>query len=254
MIYNIEINQFAVIESGLDLDLTDIAILDFIRKFVGSSKAVRVDMKDGTYTWISHKLIMEEMPIIGIATERGIRKRLQKLQDAGLIVRSEEMSKPYYKINNKAYDLFFTEGCKNEQGVEQKFHQSRNESSTKVGTKVPPIINIIDNNNKDNNNKGIEEISEEYKPIMIDWLNYKKARKSSYANEKSIIACYKNLVRMSGGDPLIARAIVDQSMANNWQGLFPLKGDKNTNRQKLMDFSNKLEKMVTNERNDSDPF
>lgn len=241
MIYNIEINQYAIIQSGLDLDLTDMALLDFMRKFVGSSKAVSVDMKDGTYTWISHKLVIEELPIIGIATERGLRKRLAKLQELGLIKRSEEMNKPYYKIYKKAYDLFFAEGCKSEQGEERKFHQSRNECSTKVGTEVPPIINISNNNYNDNNLIGVD-IPENFEPIMKDWLNYKKARKSPYKNDKSILACFKNLYKLSGGNAETARQIVEQSMANNWQGLFPLKDtDK---RSRLIDFANNLEKQI----------
>jgi hypothetical protein len=58
---------------------------------------------------------------------------------------------------------------------------------------------------------------------MSVWLEYKKAKRQSYASEKSIETCYKNLLRISNGNPDTARQIVEQSIANNWAGLFPLK-------------------------------
>ena len=34
---------------------------------------------------------------------------------------------------------------------------------------------------------------------------------------------------LSGGDPVIANAVVEQSMANNYAGVFPLKNNNNAN-------------------------
>jgi len=36
---------------------------------------------------------------------------------------------------------------------------------------------------------------------------------------------YKNLLKLSQGKPYIAKLIVDQSIANNWKGLFEFKGN-----------------------------
>lgn len=55
------------------------------------------------------------------------------------------------------------------------------------------------------------------------WLEYKSGRKESYKTEKSIEACYKRLVKLSGNNPETASRIIEQSMANNWAGLFELK-------------------------------
>ena len=72
-----------------------------------------------------------------------------------------------------------------------------------------------------------EWVAVEFVGPFLDWLEYKKARRESYKTDKSLKACYSKLVKLSNGDAAVAAEIVEQSMANNWQGLFPLKQDYN---------------------------
>lgn len=60
--------------------------------------------------------------------------------------------------------------------------------------------------------------------VIEKWLSYKKERKSPYT-QRGAESLYKKLLSMSGGNPAIADAIVEQSIANNWQGLFELKSN-----------------------------
>lgn len=86
-------------------------------------------------------------------------------------------------------------------------------------------------NNKNNKQSNIDKIkielsefvSSEFIEIMVDWLEYKKDRKEKYSSSKSIKACYNKLLKLSGSNPVKAREIIEQSMANNWAGLFELK-------------------------------
>ena len=58
---------------------------------------------------------------------------------------------------------------------------------------------------------------------LEQWLQYKQSRRQSYKNDKSILTLCKRLNELSGGNADIAMQVVEQSMANNWSGLFPLK-------------------------------
>jgi hypothetical protein len=62
------------------------------------------------------------------------------------------------------------------------------------------------------------------------WLDYLEHRKElkvkKYASEKSERKGFENLKELSDGDPDKAQEIVDQSRANSWQGLFPLRDNK----------------------------
>jgi len=62
-----------------------------------------------------------------------------------------------------------------------------------------------------------------YKPYFEKWLKYKSERKESYKSETSIKSCYNKLIAMSNKDSDKFEQIIEQSIANNWAGLFDLK-------------------------------
>lgn len=104
-----------------------------------------------------------------------------------------------------------------------------------------PIASVADNvNDNDNENvkgkkKSIKKISVKPKysldfigdpvlrGIVNEWLEYKKHRGESYRDQNSVEKMVTSLGDLSGCDIEKARRIVDQSMANNWAGLFALK-------------------------------
>lgn len=63
----------------------------------------------------------------------------------------------------------------------------------------------------------------EYWETFIDWLAYKRERKEKYKSQKSLEVCFRQMLSLSGNSPEIAARIVDQSIGNNWAGLFELK-------------------------------
>lgn len=63
--------------------------------------------------------------------------------------------------------------------------------------------------------------------VIKTWLEYKKERKEQYRGQKSLDAFYKNLVKLSENNPETATLIIEQSMGNNWAGIFkPKDSDK----------------------------
>lgn len=63
----------------------------------------------------------------------------------------------------------------------------------------------------------------EFVPVVEKWLEYKKSRREGYKSPESLKAMYEKLFKLSRGEPLIAAEIINESMANNYAGLFPLK-------------------------------
>ena len=66
-------------------------------------------------------------------------------------------------------------------------------------------------------------VSEDFKGIFKEWLEYKRERKENYKSEKSLKMCYNRLLTLSGNDCNKARLVVEQSIASNYAGLFELK-------------------------------
>lgn len=62
-----------------------------------------------------------------------------------------------------------------------------------------------------------------YMSTFTEWLEYKAERKEKYKTESSLKACYNRLLKLSGDNPQIASEIVQQSIANNYAGLFEYK-------------------------------
>ena len=83
-----------------NLSLEDLILLRKIADFTLSSKTLCVIIEDTPYFWVDYSSIQEDLPII-FQSVRGIKERMKKLKDIGL-------------LTNKAYrakkeDKFFTE-------------------------------------------------------------------------------------------------------------------------------------------------
>lgn len=62
--------------------------------------------------------------------------------------------------------------------------------------------------------------------VFQRWLAFKGELKDQYKTQKGVEACYQRLVRLSGGSVDRASAIVNQSIENEWRGLFELKNER----------------------------
>ena len=112
MKYTILINQYAAVNSGLDLDLIDLAIFDFIKDFANCASCVKMHTPEGIYFWISHKLILEAMPLLNIKTSQGMIKRIDNLIKAGILQKHpncELYNKTLYCFGENYELLTFTE-------------------------------------------------------------------------------------------------------------------------------------------------
>jgi hypothetical protein len=58
--------------------------------------------------------------------------------------------------------------------------------------------------------------------VVETWLAYKKEKKKQYT-QKGLDAFYKKIVKLSGNNANKAMQIVEESMSNNWDGIFPLR-------------------------------
>lgn len=78
----------------------------------------------------------------------------------------------------------------------------------------------------------LDFITEDLADAFMLWLEYKKDRRESYKSYKSLRICFNNLVKLSNNDPAIAVQVVENSIGNNYSGLFALKNNKNGNGNK----------------------
>ena len=66
-------------------------------------------------------------------------------------------------------------------------------------------------------------VDEPWQGLMRQWLEYKILRRERYKTELGVRKCLTLMQNLSCGDPKLAQMIIDQSIASNYAGLFPLK-------------------------------
>lgn len=76
-------------------------------------------------------------------------------------------------------------------------------------------------------------VEKEFKDTFFEWLSYKKAKKQGYKSQNSVELCYRNLKKLAGGAPGEAKLVVEQSIANNWNGLFEIKKFKHEDNSRI---------------------
>ncbi|MFA5300863.1 MAG: hypothetical protein WC389_21950 [Lutibacter sp.] len=85
---------------------------------------------------------------------------------------------------------------------------------------------------KDKDKETVKDIDilPEFFEIFLTWIRYKRGRSESYKTKESTTLAYKKLLDLSNSDSVKAKLIVEQSMANNYAGLFELKSNGNYNK------------------------
>lgn len=112
---------------------------------------------------------------------------------------------------------------------EENFHTPVEDSFQTPGRKLPypPEENFQENTtvNTTNNNTNTELPfkSEQFKTKWEEWIQYRKEKKLSPYKPTGLKNTFKNLENLSLKNEITAIKILEQSMANGWQGLFELK-------------------------------
>lgn len=249
-LYNISINQCAVVENGWDLDLADLAIFQVFHIFGNSPKTIRVKIDGSDYFMLTAKKIREELPILGIKTDKQIKNRIAKLVECKLlnerVVDELGSGRKSYCFGENYEKLFSTSGKKvaSEQKnisdeVEKNFQQGWKKISTEDYTKEDNTEDHTDNTplisprgenvtpessghlkNDDDVSKSKMELcpfaSEDFRETWQILLQQPKWKK------KSLNAIKLSAKKLKKYDEAFAKYIAELAIANDWQGvIFP---------------------------------
>ena len=120
MRYSITINQKAVVDNGLDLDLKEVFILEAIRQMTADWHCIeKIIEKDGVYFWLSYQKIIEQCPLLGTKDKPckpdTVYRYIKDLCDKGFMVPHAENGfkkangkKTFYALTSKVGLLYGT--------------------------------------------------------------------------------------------------------------------------------------------------
>lgn len=162
MLYNIVINQKALIDNAWNLKATHIAILEVIAGFALSSKSVKMTDESGTWVWIKASLIVAQIPMFDIK-ERWVSELIKDLEKYQLVERhpeSQKLGRSYVRIGAN-YDRYksFVPMQENDKGM-QKNAKGYAENFEGGMQKNADDNNITYNSHKENNSAENQKKSE----------------------------------------------------------------------------------------------
>ncbi len=108
MQYNININQKAIIDSGLQIDYKDAAILDVCMKYGHSSSCIKMEFCGKIYYWFDHNKIAKELPLLSLKKD-SVYRRMKKMCEVGLVIQhpeNEKMGKSFYSFQDLTLGLY----------------------------------------------------------------------------------------------------------------------------------------------------
>lgn len=65
--------------------------------------------------------------------------------------------------------------------------------------------------------------NQDFIKVWYKWVEFRKSLKKPYKTKEGTAAAYNKLLNLAGNDSVTAMAIINQSIENEWIGLFPLK-------------------------------
>lgn len=210
-------------------------ILDKLYHWIEHNKTNNKNFYDGRY-W-TYNSMDAWCKLIDFMTINTIRRTLEKMEKEGLIITGNYNQSKYdrtkwYALTDKANSIF----------EDSQFHLANLPNQNGKNAEPIPINKPINNtipplppsggspqkstdkkNPKDATEDFVESsVKDDFKPVIREWCQYKREKKQSYKHA-GLKACYAKLLKLSNGNPNTAQQIIEQSMANNWDGLFAIK-------------------------------
>ena len=198
--YSLSLHLREVEELGINISLVDLCIFEFLKSFETKTYCQKEKLDDGNiYFWVSHDLIIDQLPILGIKSKRRIISHINKLVDVGLLSRygkTQELGKSYYKFTELA-DKFDSGHTPSDENVTPPLTKTSHPSDENV---TPPLTKTSHNNIQDiqeqeykyiSPNGGLSASAFDSKELMKD--ESKPKSKAKPKKEPTLVTKAKNI-------------------------------------------------------------
>lgn len=236
MKYTIEgFNQSKAVE--LNLCVADLIVLRWFVDFSGTDRMVKKIINNKEYYWIKYEGILDDLPILAI-TKDTLYRRLKGLVDKGIlehITVKDSGTYSFYRLGKNYMNLITDQdnylseknptgyGKKSDRGTEKNPYQNTNlQNKTKSKKEEEKSYEEIINSLVDN---------KEIKDALVEFIKMRKLIKNPLTN-RALTRIITKLKSLAGDDPVLATAILDQSIVNNWKDIYSLKEDYSVSKSK----------------------
>lgn len=205
-------DQSKAVELGLCV--ADMVLLRWFVDFsnTGAMEKRVIDGKE--YFWISYEYVLQELPILKIS-KKTLYKCFKELVDKEILTHTfvqDGGSYSFYGFGKGFFSLVSNSG----------FSGTVSHTSQKPPVERKPVKNSL--TKKAVESKIAESFTDEsLKSSFIDFLAMRANIKKPISTSGALTRMINRLKKLSEGDESLADKILDQSIRNNWQDIYPLK-------------------------------
>lgn len=229
----------------IKLDCTDLVILRWFVDFFASPGMKKININGETFGWVTYSKAIEDLPIVG-GTKKAFKDRMHKMVELGVL--KQELMKDsngtfsWYGFGERYIELIDTDPMVvptgTEGGTDRYVGGGTNWTLPGVPTGTYKDNSIIDTSIKDiKKERKLSDMptkssydsliqSKTNNPKLVDAIHeFIKMRKliKKPMTDHALKLMLNKLDNLSGNNDAVKCAILEQSIANSWQGIFELK-------------------------------
>ena len=238
------------------MDNDDALILRWFVDFKDSGKMAYKIIDNDKYYWIKYEGLLEDLVILKLKTKDALYRRLKKMEKNKILKRQtvkENGTYSFYTLGENYKDLI--ENLSEINPIQSEINPIGYGNKSDRGTEINPEqkISLLNNTSLLNNKKekkkkrtDLDVLINEYtsnsflQETIIDFIKMRKSIKKP-VTERALKGILNKLDKLATTDDIKIK-ILENSIENCWQGVFPLKKDNfsnyNSNKHKNKDNSN----------------
>lgn len=238
---------------GMDND--DALILRWFVDFKDSGKMTSKIINEDKYYWIKYEGLLDDLVILKIKTKDALYRRLKKMEKNKILKRQtvkENGTYSFYTLGENYKHLI--ESLSEINPIQSEINPTGYGNKSDRGTDLNPEqktsllnnISLLNNNKKEKKKTDLDILINEYtsnsflQETIIDFIKMRKSIKKP-VTERALKGILNKLDKLATTDDIKIK-ILENSIENCWQGVFPLKKDNfsnyNSNKHKNKDNSN----------------
>ena len=239
------------------MDNDDALILRWFVDFKDSGKMAYKIIDNDKYYWIKYEGLLEDLVILKLKTKDALYRRLKKMEKNKILKRQTVKENGTYSFYTLGENYkYLIENLSEINPIQSEINPIGYGNKSDRGTEINPEqkISLLNNTSLLNNNKkekkkkrtDLDVLINEYtsnsflQETIIDFIKMRKGIKKP-VTERALKGILNKLDKLATTDDIKIK-ILENSIENCWQGVFPLKKDNfsnyNSNKHKNKDNSN----------------
>lgn len=202
----------------LELCVADMVLLRWFVDFSNTGAMEKRTIEGKEYFWVNYDYVLQELPILKIS-KKTLYRCFKELVDKEVLTHAFVQDGGSYSFYGFGKNFISLVSSSSFPGT--VFHTTQ-----KPPTKKKPEKKSL--SKKEIENRLSDTFTEEFlRASFRDFISMRESIKKPISTAAALTRMINRLIKLSDGNEAVADKILDQSIRNNWQDIYPLKDKGN---------------------------